>query len=84
MWAPIRSGYRRGAHRIYNRGGLPFPIKPVVIKGVEISGVLFLHPFQVRDLKATFGEGGWGTIYQAALQGGQITGNPINQGGFAQ
>ncbi len=47
-------------------GGLPFPIKPVVIKGVEIKGVLFLTQWQVRDLKATFGEGGWGAIYQAA------------------
>jgi len=62
------------------QGGLPFPIKPVVIKGVEIQGVLFLTQWQVRDLKATFGEGGWGAIYQAAIQGGQITGNPIFTG----
>jgi len=62
------------------QGGLRFPIKPVVIKGVEIQGILFLTQWQVRDLKATFGEGGWGTIYQAAVQGGQITGNPIFTG----
>lgn len=62
------------------QGGLPFPIKPVVIKGVEIAGVLFLHPYQVRDLKQEFGEGGWGDIYRAAIQGGQVTGNPIFTG----
>lgn len=62
------------------QGQLPFPIKPIVIKGIEIAGVLFLHPYQVRDLKMNFGEGAWGDIYRAALQGGQVTGNPIFTG----
>ena len=62
------------------QGTLTWPIKPVVIKGVEIAGVLFLHPIQVRDLKTNFSAGEWGDIYRAALQGGQITGNPVFTG----
>lgn len=57
-----------------------FPIKPVVIKGIEVAGVLFLHPYQVRDLKKNFTPGQWGDIYGRALQGGQITGNPLFTG----
>lgn len=59
---------------------LAFPIKPVVIKGIEIAGVLFLNGLQVRDLKKNFTAGEWGDIYRAALQGGQITGNPLFTG----
>ncbi len=66
------------------QGTLAFPIKPVVLKGLEVAGILFLHPTQVRDLKKNFTTGEWGDIYRAALQGGQVTRNPINQGGFAQ
>ena len=62
------------------QGTLTWPIKPVVIKGVEIAGVMFLHPLQVRDLKTNFTAGEWGDIYRAALQGGQITGNPVFTG----
>jgi N4-gp56 family major capsid protein len=53
------------------------PIKPPVIKGVEISGMLFMHPTQVRDLKNNFQAGEWGNIFGMAMQGGQVTGNPI-------
>lgn len=59
---------------------LPFPIKPVTIKGVEVKGVLFLHPYQVRSLKTNYTTGEWGDIQKAAMQGGQITGNPIFTG----
>lgn len=62
------------------QGSLAFPIKPVVIKAVEIAGVLFLHPLQVRALKVNFTAGEWADIYRAALTGGQITGNPIFTG----
>lgn len=62
------------------QGTLTFPIKPVVIKGIEIAGILFLHPLQVRDLKKNFTSGEWGDIYRAALQGGQVTGNPLFTG----
>jgi len=53
------------------------PIKPPVIKGVEIAGMLFLHHLQVRDLKNNFQAGEWGNIMGMAMQGGQVTGNPI-------
>lgn len=56
---------------------LVVPIKPPVIKGVEISGMLFWHPTQVRDLKNNFQAGEWGNIMGMAMQGGQVTGNPI-------
>jgi N4-gp56 family major capsid protein len=59
---------------------LPFPIKPVTIKGVEVKGVMFLHPYQVRSLKTNFSTGEWGDIQKQALSGGQITGNPIFTG----
>lgn len=62
------------------QGGLSMPIKPVVLKGIEIAGILFLSAQQVRDLKTNFTSGEWGDIYRAALQGGQVTGNPIFTG----
>jgi len=62
------------------QGSLTFPIKPVVLKGIEIAGVLFLTAQQVRDLKQNFDVGEWGDIYRAALQGGQVTGNPLFTG----
>ena len=62
------------------QGQLTFPIKPVVIKGIEVAGILFLTTQQVRDLKKNFTSGEWGDIYRAALQGGQVTGNPIFTG----
>ena len=62
------------------QGTLTWPIKPVVLKGIEVAGILFLHPLQVKALKTNFTTGEWGDIYRAALQGGQITGNPIFTG----
>lgn len=62
------------------QGTLTFPIKPVVLKGIEVAGILFLHPLQVKALKTNFTAGEWGDIYRAALQGGQITGNPLFTG----
>jgi N4-gp56 family major capsid protein len=62
------------------QGSLQFPIKPVVIKGVEIAGVLFLNHLQVRDLKKNFNPGEWGNIFALAMQGGQVSGNPLFTG----
>lgn len=59
---------------------LIFPIKPPVIKGVEVAGMLFMHHTQVRDLKNNFQAGEWGNIFGMAMQGGQVTGNPIFTG----
>jgi len=62
------------------QGQLQFPIKPVEIKGVEIQGVLFLSHLQVRDLKKNFNPGEWGNIFALAMQGGQVSGNPLFTG----
>ena len=57
-----------------------YPIRPIKLKGLEINGVLLLHPLQVRSLKRNFSNGQWGDIQKAAMNGGQITGNPIFTG----
>jgi len=62
------------------QGTLTFPIKPVVLKGVQVDGVLFLHPLQVKALKQSTSAGSWFDIQKAAMTGGQITGNPIFSG----
>jgi len=54
-----------------------FPIKPIRLNGLEINGVMILHPAQVRSLKKNYSLGQWGDIQKAAMNGGQITGNPI-------
>jgi hypothetical protein len=56
---------------------LPFPIKPVVIKGIEINGLAFIHSYQARDLRNNYDKGQWGDIFSSLLQGGIATGNPI-------
>lgn len=65
---------------VKSQSTLIFPIKPPVIKGIEIAGMLFLHHTQVRDLKNNFQAGEWGNIFGMAMQGGQVTGNPIFTG----
>jgi N4-gp56 family major capsid protein len=62
------------------QGTLLFPIKPPVIKGIEIAGMMFVHPNQARDMKNNYQAGEWGDIMRAAMQGGQVTGNPIFTG----
>ncbi len=56
---------------------LPFPIKPVVVKGIEINGLAFIHTYQARDLRNNYDRGQWGDIFSSLLQGGIATGNPI-------
>lgn len=56
---------------------LPFPIKPVVIKGIEVNGLTFIHTYQARDLRNNFDKGQWGDVFSSLLQGGIATGNPI-------
>ena len=59
---------------------LTTPIKPIRLKSMEIFGVLFIHPLQTKSLRANFSAGQWGDIQSSAMQGGQITGNPIFTG----
>lgn len=56
------------------------PIRPVKIDGKEYY-VLFLHPYQIVDLRTDAAtSGGWFDIQKAAMQGGDISNNPIFTG----
>lgn len=47
--------------------------------GGKTGWVVILHPWQVTDLRKNTNAGQWFDIQKAALQGGQITGNPLFQ-----
>ncbi len=55
------------------------PIRPIRM-GKDKYWVMFLHPFQVTDLRTNTSTGQWLDIQKAAMQGGQITKNPIFTG----
>ncbi|MGI0011866.1 MAG: N4-gp56 family major capsid protein [Nitrososphaera sp.] len=55
-------------------------IRPVETMGVGKVHVMFLHPFQVKDLRTTSGTGTWQDLQKAALMGGQISKNPLFTG----
>lgn len=56
-----------------------YPIRPVKIGG-ENHYVLFLHPYQVTDLRTNTNTGQWLDIQKAAMQGGNVSKNPIFTG----
>lgn len=65
---------------------LSSPIRPINIEGdyenggVDISGgkyIMYLHPYQVTDLRTSTDTGQWLDIQKAALMGGQSSKNPI-------
>jgi N4-gp56 family major capsid protein len=58
---------------------LPTPIRPIKLNGMDCY-VAFLHPYQVYDLRRNTATGQWMDIQKAALQGGQITKNPLFTG----
>jgi N4-gp56 family major capsid protein len=62
------------------------PVRPINIEGnyeaggADISGgryVMYLHPYQVTDLRTSTDTGQWLDIQKAALMGGQASKNPI-------
>jgi N4-gp56 family major capsid protein len=60
------------------------PIHPINITGVEggndimgLKYVMYLHPYQVTDLRASTSTGQWLDIQKAAMMGGKISNNPI-------
>jgi len=59
--------------------GAPIPIKPLRM-GADTYYVLFLHPYQVYDLRTNTSTGQWLDIQKAAMSGGQTTKNPIFTG----
>ena len=66
--------------KLNNSGdGTGYPLRPIKINGSEYF-VLFLHPYQVTSMRTNTGTAQWFDIQQAALTGGEITGNPIFTG----
>lgn len=62
-----------------NAKGTP-NIRPIKLKGREYL-VMFLHPFQVYQLRQSASTAGsWADIQKAAIQGGDLTENPIFTG----
>jgi len=56
----------------------PF-IRPVRVDGKDMY-VMFVHPYQVRDMRTSTTTGQWLDIQKAAMQGGDTSGNPIFTG----
>lgn len=64
------------------RVGAPM-VRPVKIGG-EDHYVMYLHDYQVTDLRTNSTTGQWQDIQKAALSGGQITKNPIFNGALGK
>lgn len=62
-------------HDVYNQ---PL-IRPIKMKGGEYY-VMILHPFQVESMRTDTSTGMWLDIHRAAMQGGEVSGNPIFDG----
>lgn len=62
---------------------LDVPIRPIMINGEE-KYVLFLHHHQVTDLRAGTSTGQWFDIQKAAMQGGNVSKNPIFTGALGE
>lgn len=67
------------------------PVRPINVEGVDggkdIQGgkfVMYLHPYQVTDMRNNTSTGQWLDITKAALQGGQISKNPIYTGALGE
>jgi len=72
-------------------------IRPVAINGGRTDGgrrdynatltdkyVMYMHPYQVTDLRTSTSTGQWLDITKAAMQGGNITRNPIYSGAIGE
>lgn len=54
-------------------------MRPLKING-EDHWVMFLHPYQVTQLRTNTSTGQWQDIQKAAMMGGQVSDNPIFKG----
>lgn len=60
------------------------PIRPLMIEGEE-KYVVYLHPYQVTDLRTDAATAGnWFDIQKAAMQGGKVSKNPIYTGALGE
>lgn len=59
------------------------PIRPIMINGEE-KYVLFMHPYQVTDMRTNASTGQWLDIQKAAMQGGNVSKNPIYTGALGE
>lgn len=55
-------------------------IRPVNVQGMGKMYVIYLHPYQVTDLRTNTNSGQWLDIQKSAMMGGRITKNPIFTG----
>jgi N4-gp56 family major capsid protein len=62
---------------------LAVPIRPVMVGG-EQKYVMFLHHHQVTDMKASTATNQWFDIQKAAMQGGNVSKNPIYTGALGE
>ena len=62
---------------------LEVPIRPLMVNGEE-KYVMFLHHFQVTDMRNNAGTNQWFDIQKAAMQGGQVSKNPIYTGALGE
>lgn len=54
-------------------------LRPITIQGRK-HFVMFLHPYQVTDLRVNTTAGQWQQLQQSAIEGGKISDNPIFTG----
>lgn len=54
-------------------------VRPIRIEGEDMY-VMFIHDYQVHDLRTNTATGQWQDINKAAMQGGDVTKNPIFTG----
>jgi N4-gp56 family major capsid protein len=62
---------------------LAVPIRPIMVGG-EQKYVMFLHPYQVTDMRTNTSTGQWADLQKAAMQGGMISKNPIYTGALGE
>lgn len=59
------------------------PLRPVMVGGQE-KFVMFLHPYQVYNLRTSTTTGQWLDIQKAAMSGGKESDNPIYTGAIGE
>jgi N4-gp56 family major capsid protein len=59
------------------------PVRPVMINGEE-KYVMFLHPYQVYDMRTSSSTGQWLDIQKAAMAGSKASSSPIYTGALGE